>query len=59
MFYLELISLLLFVVLITIGYRKNSRNLMLAASLCLLLGLAGPGFIEGFKEGYSATTTSS
>ena len=48
MFYLELISLLLFVVLITIGYRKNSRNVMLAASLCLLLGLAGPGFIEGF-----------
>ena len=56
MFYLELISLVLFIVLITIGYRKNSRNVMLAASLCLLLGLAGPGFIEGFKEGYSASS---
>ena len=57
MFYLEVIGLVLFVVLITVRYRKNSRNVMLAVSLCLLLGGAGPGFIEGFKEEYSATTT--
>ncbi|OJF70354.1 hypothetical protein BK026_17100 [Alteromonas sp. V450] len=55
MYYLEVVSLILFVVLMTIGYKKNNRNIMLASSLCLLLGLAGPDFISGFKEGYSAT----
>ena len=59
MYYLEIITLVVFVVLITIGYRKNNRNMMLAASLCLLLGLAGPGFIEGFQAGYGASAKSS
>jgi hypothetical protein len=55
MYYLEVISLILFVVLMIIGYKKNNRNIMLASSLCLLLGLAGPDFISGFKKGYSET----
>lgn len=55
MYYFEIITFFLFVVLLTIGYRKNNRNMMLVASLCLLLGLAAPDFIRGFQEGYSAS----
>jgi uncharacterized membrane protein YoaK (UPF0700 family) len=60
MFWFELISFILFVILMTVGYRKNKRNWMLSASLILLVGLAGADFVkggthflEGFKEGWN------
>lgn len=56
MVYLEVITLILFVLLTIFGYRKNSRNIMLAASLCLLFGLAGPDVISGFQQGFSGNT---
>ena len=55
MYYLEIFSAVLFAVLTIVGYRKNSRNIMLAGSLCLLLGIAGPDFVAGFQDGYNAS----
>ncbi len=52
MYYLSIITLILFLVLMAVGYKKNSRNMMLSASLCLLVGLAGPDFMEGFYHGF-------
>jgi hypothetical protein len=49
--YFEIITVVLFVVLFTIGYRKSNRNIMLVASVCLLIGLAGPDFVKGFQDG--------
>ncbi len=55
MFYFEAIASVLFVILTVVGYRKNSRNLMLVASIFLLMGLAGPDFVKGFQDGYHAS----
>ena len=54
MVYVEITGLILFIVLMTLGYRKNNRNLMLISALCLLIGLAGPDFVSGFIEGFNA-----
>ncbi len=54
MVYLEITGLILFIVLMTLGYRKNNRNMMLISALCLLIGLAVPEFISGFIEGFNA-----
>ena len=54
MVYVEITGLILFIVLMTLGYRKNNRNLMLLSSLCLLVGLAGLDFVSGFIEGFNA-----
>ncbi len=53
MYILEVVSLLMFLVLIVLGYKKNSRNVMLVASLCLFFGFVAPDFISGFTEGYA------
>ncbi|WP_296047980.1 hypothetical protein [uncultured Alteromonas sp.] len=55
MVYLEISGLILFIVLMTLGYRKNNRNMMLISALCLLVGLAGPDFVSGFIEGFNAS----
>ena len=54
MVYLEITGLILFIVLMTLGYRKNNRNMILISALCLLIGLAAPEFISGFIEGFNA-----
>ena len=54
MVYLEITGLILFIVLMTLGYRKNNRNMMLISALCLLIGLAVPEFISGFIKGFNA-----
>jgi hypothetical protein len=54
MFWFELISFIVFVILMMVGYRKNKRNWMLCASLILLVGLAGTDFIEGVQAGGQA-----
>jgi len=53
MFIFEIIGLLLFVFLISLGYKKNNRNLMLLASICLLISLGAQDFITGFSDGYT------
>ncbi|MBA6262131.1 hypothetical protein [Colwellia sp. Bg11-12] len=53
MFILEVLGLLLFVLLISLGYKKNNRNLMLLASICLIVSFGVPDFITGFSEGYA------
>jgi len=58
MYNLEAIGLLLFIVLTVLGYKKDNRNIMLVASLCLLVCLAGPDFIAGYIEGYNGQITS-
>jgi hypothetical protein len=57
MYILEVIGSLLFVVLTILGYKKDNRNIMLVASICLIVGLAGPDFIAGFIEGYNDVTS--
>jgi hypothetical protein len=52
MFTLEIIGLCIFIILTFLGYKKNNRNIMLFASMCLLVSLSGPDFISGFIEGY-------
>jgi len=54
MVYVEITGLILFIVLMTLGYRKNNRNMMLISALCLLIGLAVPEFISGFIKGFNA-----
>jgi len=49
---LEIICLLLYVALSIVGYRKDNRNLLLSASLLLLIGMGGADFIAGFIDGY-------
>lgn len=55
MYYLEIIAFVLFIMLMTLGYKKNSRNIMLVSSFCLLVGFAGPDFVRGFEKGYNET----
>lgn len=47
---LEIIGL----VLLVIGYRKNNRNLLLAAAICLWLGAGVNDFVRGLIDGYGA-----
>lgn len=49
MFYLEIVLLILFAVLLVVGYRKNNRNIMLGAVLCLVVATALPSFIAGMQ----------
>ena len=58
MFFVEVIGFALFAVLMTIGYKKSNRNIMLMASICLLVAVAGPSFIAGFTAGFSEPVTS-
>jgi len=55
MFYLALILLVAGIVLLVVGYRKNSRNMLLVGALVLFSSAAIPDFIEGVQEGYSGS----
>ncbi|GAA5131520.1 hypothetical protein [Thalassotalea piscium] len=54
MYWLEAIGLIVFIVLMTIGYKRRNRNIMLGASICLLITLVGPDAVSGFNEGYKS-----
>lgn len=58
MLVLEVALFISFAVLIVVGYKKKNRNVMLVASLCLLLAIAIPSFSDGFKEGFDKERTS-
>jgi len=57
--YLQIVLLLLGLVFLVVGYRKNSRNILLSASLLILAlyvsGDFGKEFMEGFMEGYNSS----
>jgi hypothetical protein len=47
---LEIVGLILLV----LGYRRNNRNLLLAAALCLWIGAGVNDFVRGFMDAASA-----
>lgn len=51
--YLGLILLVVGAVLLVVGYRGNSRNILVVAALLLLASHALPEFVAGVQEGYS------
>ena len=51
--YSGLILLVVGAVLLVVGYRKNSRNILVGAALLLLASHALPDFVAGVQEGYS------
>ena len=62
MYYLQLISFIIFLIQIVIGYKKDNRNIMLFSSLCLFVGLGGiehiSDFYAGFINGYYSVSQS-
>ena len=55
---MDFVELALFVAgvaVLVVGYRKNDRNLMLAAAILLLLAGALGGMVEGFLDGWRQT----
>jgi len=58
MYVVEIVGLVLFIALMAVGYKKNNRNIMLLASLCLLVAVAGPDFVSGVMDGLNAQAES-
>ena len=48
---IQLFLFVAFVVLTTIGYKKNNRNLMLLGAVAITFGFVGLEFMVGFAEG--------
>jgi hypothetical protein len=48
---IQLVLFLVFIVLTTVGYKKNNRNLMLLGAVAVTLGFVGLEFMLGFAEG--------
>lgn len=53
--FVEIALLVAGVAVLVIGYRRNDRNLLLAAASLLLLAGALGGMVEGFLEGWRQT----
>lgn len=53
MYFLEIALLLLGLVMLIAGYRKNNRNMLLAAAMILLLSAGIEGLVDGLSQGYS------
>jgi hypothetical protein len=53
--FVEIALLVAGVAVLVIGYRRNDRNLLLAAAILLLLAGALGGMVEGFLEGWRQT----
>jgi len=53
MSYFWLVLLLVGLVILVVGYRRNNRNILLGAALLMLASVAVPEMVEGFQEGYS------
>jgi len=49
---LEIILSILGIVMLVIGYRKNSRNILLAGAIILACGCALQEFVKGFLKGW-------
>lgn len=57
--YLGLVLLVLGAGLLIFGYRRNSRNVLVAAALLLLASHALPAFVGGVQQGWSEASTQS
>ena len=51
MSYVEIVLLLVGICLLVLGYRRNSRNVLLVAALLLLAAGTFRGFTQGFLDG--------
>jgi len=47
---IQLVLFITFIVLTSVGYRKNDRNLMLLGAIAMTLGFVGLEFMLGFAE---------
>ena len=54
MYYLEILLFVIGLALIIAGYRKNNRNILLAAAIAWLAAGAPPNFMTGVEEGFQA-----
>jgi hypothetical protein len=52
MFLIESLLFILGLVLLVVGYRKNDRNVLLAAAVVLLLVGGLSDFVSGFHQGF-------
>lgn len=55
MYLLEVVLLVAGVVTLVVGYRRNARNVMLAAALMLLCFGALGSFLQGVEDGYESS----
>ena len=55
MIYVDLIVFTVFIVLIVVGYKRNNRNILVAASMLIVVVFCGPEFVRGFHDGFVAT----
>jgi hypothetical protein len=55
---LEYVLLAVGVICLVIGYRRNSRNILLVAALVLFAAAGLRGFVDGFVDGYSGPLAS-
>lgn len=50
--YIELLLLVVGVVVLVVGYRRSSRNLLLSAAIMLFLAGTLGDIVHGFQDGY-------
>lgn len=55
MSYVDLVIFIVFIALIAVGYKRNNRNILLVASILLVVVFGGPEFVRGFHDGFMAT----
>ncbi|GLX84524.1 hypothetical protein tloyanaT_07760 [Thalassotalea loyana] len=55
---IQLVLFVIFIVLTTIGYKKNNRNLMLLGAVLVGTGYFGLEFVIGFVESIEGIETS-
>lgn len=53
MLYVEIALLVLGVILLVVGYRKNNRNILVLSALVLLVSACINQFALGFKDGFT------
>ena len=53
MLYVEIALLVLGVILLVVGYRKNNRNILVLSALVLLVSACIYQFALGFKDGFT------
>lgn len=55
MFWLELVLVVAGFAVLVVGFRRNNRNILLAAGIVLFLSGALPDFVRGVEAGYSGS----
>ena len=53
MYYVAIALLVIGALLLVIGYRKNSRNMLVLSALLLLLSGSAEDLVAGFQEGFN------